>query len=58
MAQFQAKGDILPDGAVFEQGKVLKDKTDLSFLDTSPGRLFAVDEDAALVRFIQAGDHA
>jgi len=58
MLDFEAEGDVVKGGHVFEQGVVLEDEADVALLDGDAVDLEAADEDAAAGGSFQAGDEA
>src|SRR2546426_6235264 len=52
----QPEGDVLADAQVFEQRMTLEDESNPAFLDRHPCALVPVEEYAALVGDLQAGD--
>ena len=55
---FQAEGNVVEAGHVFEQGVVLKDKPDIALLHRHAVDLRAADKNPAAGRVFQTGDHA
>ena len=54
----QAKGHVVGDGQVAEQGILLKHKADFALANVQVGDVLAVEKDLTLVGFFQPGDDA
>ena len=55
----QPEGHVLTNGAVLEQGEVLKHEAHMALLNGATCCIFTVDEDlSAWIRTFQAGDHS
>jgi hypothetical protein len=52
----QAEGDVLADGEVGEEGVVLEDHAEMTALGREGGDVALLDQDAAAVRPLEAGD--
>jgi len=54
---FEAKVDVVPDGKMREEGKILKNRGDETFAGGDGGNVFAVEPDRTLRDGLQPGNH-